>query len=71
MRYSTNNRSQTVLELFESAVETYGLPSRLRGDCGTENVKVAAYMEARRGRERGSYIWGRYVFVRSSGLVFN
>lgn len=56
-----NNRSQTVLDLFLRAVEEYGMPSRVRGDHGTENVKVAAYMEESNGHGRGSYIWGRSV----------
>ncbi|KAF7300300.1 hypothetical protein HMN09_00913200 [Mycena chlorophos] len=36
-------------------------PSRLRGDHGTENIHVAAFMERMRGLRRGSYIWGRSV----------
>ncbi len=39
----------------------YGVPSRLRGDHGTENILVAAWMEERCGERRGSYIWGRYL----------
>lgn len=37
------------------------MPSRGRGDHGIENLLVAACLEAARGVERGSYIWGRSV----------
>jgi hypothetical protein len=56
---SNNNRAQTVLDLFLRGVGDYGMPSRLRGDHGTENVLVAAYIEEVNGVARGSYIWGR------------
>ncbi|KAF7335893.1 hypothetical protein MSAN_02326300 [Mycena sanguinolenta] len=61
IRASNNNRSDTVLDVFLHAVSEHGLPSRVRGDHGTENVLVAAYMEEHRGVSRGSYIWGRSV----------
>lgn len=55
-----NNRAETVLRLFvEDVVPIHGVPSRVRGDHGTENLGVAAWMEERYGVERGSYIWGR------------
>ena len=69
IRVSNNNTSATVLDLFREAVAVHGLPSRLRGDHGTENVLVAAYMEDERGVLRGSYIWGRYVFLAYSTFV--
>ncbi|KAK6991956.1 hypothetical protein R3P38DRAFT_3437757 [Favolaschia claudopus] len=50
---------QHVLDLFLDAVSRYGMPSRARGDHGTENILVAAWMEEHRGSGRGSYIWGR------------
>jgi hypothetical protein len=59
IRCSTNNRADTVLDVFLEAVTNHGLPSRVRGDHGTENVRVAAYMMQERGDHRGSYIWGR------------
>jgi hypothetical protein len=56
---SNNNRGQTVLDLFLAAIEIYGVPSRLRGDHGVENLLVAAWMERFQGEGRGSYLWGR------------
>ena len=61
LRASDNNRADTVLSLFHSAISQYGVPSRLRGDHGVENLRVAEYMEEFRGPGRGSYIWGRQV----------
>lgn len=59
LRASSNNRADTVLQLFEDITMVYGYPSRVRGDHGTENLLVAGRMEDVRGLNRGSYIWGR------------
>lgn len=59
IRAHNNNRAETVFQLFLELVTEHGLPSRLRGDHGGENVLVARYMEETRGADRGSYIWGR------------
>jgi hypothetical protein len=61
IRASNNNRAQTVLDLFTAIIDVWGMPSRARGDHGIENLLIAACMEAARGVERGSYIWGRLV----------
>lgn len=45
--------------MFLAGVKQWGLPSRVRGDHGTENIQVAAYMNHYRGLQRGSYLWGR------------
>lgn len=59
LRINNNNRGETVLITFHEARGQHGTPSRLRGDHGTENIKVAEWMEENRGPGRGSYIWGR------------
>ena len=44
LNVSNNNCGDTVLSAFTRAVEEYGLPSRIRVDCGGENICVAEYM---------------------------
>lgn len=60
---SNNNRAETVLQLFKSAVTVWGLPSRVWGDKGVDNVQVAQFMlnHYKRGPGRGSYITGKSV----------
>lgn len=50
MRASNNNRSETMWACFESGVQQYGWPSRVRADHGRENWIVKEKMEAVRGQ---------------------
>jgi hypothetical protein len=51
------------LNVFQSAVHSFGLPSRVRTDKGGENVGVAQFMlnHPLRGPGRASHITGRSV----------
>jgi len=40
------------------AVEEYEIPSRMWGDRGGENVRVAVWMIMKRGTNRGAFMWG-------------
>lgn len=61
LKYSTDNKNETVEQCFITATEQYDWPSRVRTDHGGENVKVWERMEERRGANRGSYLAGRSV----------
>ena len=46
---SNNNLGDTILNLFLTAVCTYGVPSHIRGDHGIKNIPLAAWMELYQG----------------------
>ena len=56
-----NNKTDTVLSMFQNRVEQWGLPSRVRCDYGMENFYVGQYMIEHRGEGRGSIITGSSV----------
>ena len=58
---SSNNRADSVLQLFLMAVQQYNLPSRVRTDLGMENIEVARVMLERCGLNRGNIITGTSV----------
>ncbi len=41
---ASNNRASTVLAAFQSGVQTFGLPERVRSDHGGENIDVWRFM---------------------------
>ena len=61
LQCSVNNAAATVLKCFTSAVESYGLPLRVRSDMGGENVGVAQFMWSQPNRGQSTVIMGRSV----------
>ena len=58
---ASNNRAETVLQLFRQAIAKFGTPSRVRSDKGGENILVCHYMVSCRGPGRSSHIAGSSV----------
>ncbi|XP_073729852.1 uncharacterized protein [Misgurnus anguillicaudatus] len=58
---ATNNKAATTLDFFLKSVQLHGLPLRVRGDQGVENVDIARYMFSTRGTGRASFISGKSV----------
>ena len=59
LKCTDTNSADTLSTCLLEAVNTYGLPSRVRTDQGLENVKITDYMISRRGVNRGSAITGK------------
>ena len=59
LKCTLDNKSETVLQHFIQACLQYGTPSKVRSDHGTENIKVALFINLVRGRK--SHITGRSV----------
>ena len=49
LKCCTDNKADTVLKYFENGVQAFGLPLRVQGDQGMENVDVARYKITNRG----------------------
>ncbi len=58
---STNNRSNTVFNLFHKATQVFCVPTRVRSDKGGKNVDVCYFILLHRGEGRGSHIGGPSV----------
>ena len=73
LQCSSNNKSVTVLRLFQNAVVRYSLPSRVRADFGTKNVKTARYMLEcpAGGINRESFITGKSLHSENRKAVEN
>ena len=56
---ATNNLAKTAFWGFMERVNKYGIPSRARGDLGTENNDIESYIKRERGDK--SYIRGPSV----------
>ncbi|XP_022780497.1 uncharacterized protein LOC111321794 [Stylophora pistillata] len=63
LKCSNDNKSETVLDLFQEAISKYCLPSRVRKDKGGENVGLSLFMfsHPERGPSRSSMIAGQSV----------
>ena len=61
LRCFDNNQASTILDLFVEGVSQFGLPDRVRSDCGRENVDVWRFMISTHHRDFSSVITGSSV----------
>ncbi|KAG6374552.1 hypothetical protein JVT61DRAFT_3897 [Boletus reticuloceps] len=59
LQANIDNRAQTVLNLFLTAIEIYGTPTCVCGDRGGKNMDVAVWMIRHCGPNQSSFLWGR------------
>ena len=62
LRASTNNRADTVLQLFMKATTFYNISSQVRSNMGLENIAVGRFMLQTSRCNRGSIITGNSVY---------
>ena len=55
VRCANNNLASTAAHYFLDGISEYGLPSRVRGDCGVNNYDIARFMISTCGTGRGSF----------------
>ncbi|XP_048010685.1 uncharacterized protein LOC125262115 [Megalobrama amblycephala] len=58
---ANNNKASTAFTFFLQSIEKNGVPSRVRGDQGVENLDIARFMFTVRGTDRASFISGKSV----------
>ena len=52
----SNNRAGTILQCFMDGIQEFGIPLRVRGDRGAEDVNVARFMIDQKELSRGSFM---------------
>lgn len=63
LRAASCNTSKGAACFFLKGVTRYGIPSRVRADCGGEFVDFENFMTVINGAERGSFITGKNLFI--------
>ena len=58
LKCTSNNKANTLYEIFLIAVQNFRLPSRVRSDQGLKNMLVARHMIEKRGSEQRSMLTG-------------
>ena len=59
----SNNRAGTILQCFMDGIQEFGIPLRVRGDRGAENVNVARFMIDQKELSRGSFMASLDEFI--------
>ncbi|KAF3842610.1 hypothetical protein F7725_024561 [Dissostichus mawsoni] len=61
LRCFDQHRASTAYGFFLEANQRHGVPLRVRGDQGVENVQIVRFMFSVRGTDRGSFISGKKI----------